>query len=314
MNDPLQRRLAPLSTAPAGGPASLAEVLEALDEAVLVLDAQRRVVHRNERFNRFWRIPEATDDLFARMAERLTEPRRLDQYLPPPGERRVDVLELRSGRELACTVAGLGQPGAPAGWVFAMREVESATATHRRSLLLGQMAGVFSQLLRDPAMMRRDAVELSRSACEGVARGLQVARVSVWLLEGKSTREMRCRALYELAEDRHSHGATLKADDYPRYFAALASGFNIVAHDAENDPCTREFTEGYLRPLGITSMLDSPLKVGGRVVGVLCLEHIGPCREWRLEDALLSGLIADLIAVQLAPQPGADPTDTWRLG
>ena len=47
----------------------------------------------------------------------------------------------------------------------------------------------------------------------------------------------------------------------------------IAAHDANRDRRTREFSEPYLKPLGITSMLDAPIRTGGKMIGLLCLEH-----------------------------------------
>ena len=54
----------------------------------------------------------------------------------------------------------------------------------------------------------------------------------------------------------------------------------IVATDAQSDPRTCEFTENYLGPFQITSMLDVPVWLDGKLAGVVCHEHIGPLREW----------------------------------
>jgi GAF domain-containing protein len=72
----------------------------------------------------------------------------------------------------------------------------------------------------------------------------------------------------------------LNAVSFPCYFAALRRETYIVAHDAATDPRTSEFTESYLRPLGITAMLDVPVFIKGRLAGVLCLEHVGEPRVW----------------------------------
>jgi len=55
----------------------------------------------------------------------------------------------------------------------------------------------------------------------------------------------------------------------------------------------------YLAPLGITSMLDAPIRMGGEVVGVLCLEHIGPQRTWTQDEQSFAGSVADLVALAL---------------
>ena len=89
----------------------------------------------------------------------------------------------------------------------------------------------------------------------------------------------------------------LNAVSYPRYFAALRRETYIVAHDATTDPRTSEFTESYLRPLGITAMLDVPVFIKGRLAGVLCLEHVGGPRVWDDNELAFAAAVGNMIAV-----------------
>ena len=91
-------------------------------------------------------------------------------------------------------------------------------------------------------------------------------------------------SLYRKTEDAYESGQVLHAKDYPNYFAAL-SGENIIAtDDAVADPCTCEFKESYLKPLGITSIMDVPIRVKGETIGVICIEHTGEIRHWDLNE------------------------------
>jgi len=126
------------------------------------------------------------------------------------------------------------------------------------------------------------------------AEQLQVARVSVWLLNDDNT-AISCEALYNDGEI-SNEGITLESKDYPNYFKALdVTGF-ISADDAQTHPETNEFTNDYLIPLGITSMLDSPIRIHGKVVGIVCHEHVGASREWTLADEQFASAIADKCA------------------
>lgn len=129
-----------------------------------------------------------------------------------------------------------------------------------------------------------------RLLVEVAARTLGIERVSVWRLS-PDRRTLRCLVLYELSTGQFSAGAELNAQDYPDYFAALAATDVIAAHDAQTDVRTREFTNGYLIPLGIGAMMDLPI----RPDGVLCHEHVGPPREW-LPDEQLFGLAVGHLA------------------
>src|SRR5690606_11289576 len=91
-------------------------------------------------------------------------------------------------------------------------------------------------------------------------------------------------AMYRRDIDRHETPPAIDASLSPRYLEALQSGRAIDAHHAQRDPRTRELARGYLKPLGISALLDASIRLGGEVVGVLCLEHIGPARTWQADE------------------------------
>jgi signal transduction histidine kinase len=138
-----------------------------------------------------------------------------------------------------------------------------------------------------------------REICRVAAETLSLERTSVWLLRGEG-RELWCACLYEAGPDRCSSGIVLKAADYPGYFAALETGRAIDAHDARTDERTAEFTDGYLVPLGITSMLDAAVRDSGRVTGVVCNEHVGVARTWTTDELAFAGAVADQVTLAFA--------------
>jgi signal transduction histidine kinase/CheY-like chemotaxis protein len=169
---------------------------------------------------------------------------------------------------------------------------EQVDRMRRQQAALGELA-------RRQRRLGADADAALREICELAADTLGVARASVWRL-GADRQELRCLALYELPERKHSAGLVLRAPDYPRYFAALESGRAIDAHDAREDPRTSEFRSGYLEPLGINAMLDAAIRDEGRVVGVVCHEHVGPARAWTSDELAFAGAMADQAALVLA--------------
>ncbi|HUP62517.1 MAG TPA: GAF domain-containing sensor histidine kinase [Thermoanaerobaculia bacterium] len=133
---------------------------------------------------------------------------------------------------------------------------------------------------------------------EAAARTLDVERASVWLYS-EDRREIRCIDLYLRGEGQHSRGVVLLAEDYPRYFEALEMNRTIPADDAHIDWRTYEFSAGYLQPIGINSMLDAPIRIGGTMIGVVCHEHVGPARQWTLDEQNFAGSIADFAALAI---------------
>ncbi|MCC6699519.1 MAG: PAS domain S-box protein [Candidatus Hydrogenedentes bacterium] len=144
-----------------------------------------------------------------------------------------------------------------------------------------------------------DAESALRDIVEVAARTLQCERVSVWKY-GPRDESLRCAVLYELSEDTFKQSEDLRRAEYPHYFEALRVEHRIVAHDALSDSRTREFRDGYLVPLGITSMLDVPILEGGRNLGVLCNEHVGPARTWVSDEENFASAIANLVSIVMA--------------
>ena len=130
------------------------------------------------------------------------------------------------------------------------------------------------------------------------SRGLGVERASIWLYNDAGDR-LSCVDLFVKSSNQHSHGLELSESDYPAYFEALRGKRTIAANDARNHPNTAEFSENYLKPLGITSMLDATIRVGSRVVGVLCNEHVGPARKWSQEERNFAASMADFVSLAM---------------
>ncbi len=157
---------------------------------------------------------------------------------------------------------------------------------------------MFEDLTRSKTLWAGELSAGMREIAEAASLTLQVDRAAIWLFNEDRT-GLRCANLYERELRRHSGGLAVLASDYPLYFAALERGRVIDAHEAQHDPRTREFTSAYLEPLGVTAMLDAPIRVGGELRGVLCLEHTGSPRRWSLEEINFAGSAADLVALAI---------------
>jgi len=128
---------------------------------------------------------------------------------------------------------------------------------------------------------------------------LNTERTGVWTYS-EDRSQIRCLVLYERSTGNFSGGTTLSKEDYPRYFAALAQERAIAAHNAHEDTRTNEFSEGYLSPLGISSMLDAPIRGSGQMLGVICHEHVGAARVWTEQEQSFAASISDFVAIVLA--------------
>jgi signal transduction histidine kinase len=141
-----------------------------------------------------------------------------------------------------------------------------------------------------------DGPDAMQHILEVAANALEVERVGVWVYSA-DRQVLTCKALFDRRAGVHSSGVELAAADYPAYFRALATEEVIAAEDACRDLRTAEFRDSYLIPLGITSMLDVPLRAAGRLGGVLCHEHRGPPRCWSSDEQFFAMAVANLVAL-----------------
>ncbi|MBF0477647.1 MAG: PAS domain S-box protein, partial [Deltaproteobacteria bacterium] len=133
---------------------------------------------------------------------------------------------------------------------------------------------------------------------EAASAGLDIDRASIWLCDDERTL-IRCVNLFDRRESSHTSGLELRKADFPAYFEALEINPTIIAVDAQDDPRTAAFTEPYLKPLGIVSMLDVPIWVGGHMVGVACHEHRGTLKEWSDEELGFARSISNFVTITM---------------
>ncbi|MGL5194502.1 MAG: GAF domain-containing protein, partial [Chroococcales cyanobacterium] len=126
---------------------------------------------------------------------------------------------------------------------------------------------------------------------EAAASTLAVERVGVWLYDNHQT-EITCINLYERTDRLHTSGSLLLTAPYPQYFQALETERAISVDHAITDPRTRDLADTYLIPLGITSKLDAPIRISGKIVGIVCCEHRGVPRRWKLGERNFAASIA----------------------
>lgn len=171
---------------------------------------------------------------------------------------------------------------------------EQALLNKKNELALRYQAGLLE-------MAKLENLELSlaiKRIVETNAKTLKVDRVSLWLYNADCS-EIICQSLYSSHDEHFEQGMVLQSNQYPEYFKALEESRTIAASNARQDPRTSEFTENYLKPLNIFSMMDVPIRLRGKVIGVLCHEQVGEIREWSQEDQDFASSVSDMISLAM---------------
>lgn len=154
------------------------------------------------------------------------------------------------------------------------------------------------------------AQEAARLITQAACEAYEVARASLWMLEDTTLRPV---SRYLRDQGHHELPAVMDVSRFPRYLEALHSGRAIDAHSAQRDPRTSELQEEYLKPSGVVALLDASVRIGGEVVGVLCLEHTGAPRVWQSDEIAFAGELADQFAQVLVNQQRLDATTALHL-
>jgi signal transduction histidine kinase/DNA-binding NarL/FixJ family response regulator/PAS domain-containing protein len=163
----------------------------------------------------------------------------------------------------------------------------------QRNKNLSQRERQLLRISRSAAIDEGNLPESFRTIVSAACAGLQVRRTSIWLLDETHT-SLVSQLLLDEVDGFSDAPTTLLRAQYPAYFTELDTGRAMMAHSAMTDPRTCEFAESYLSQLGITSMLDVSIRQHGKLIGVLCCEHIGLERTWTDEESFFASALADL--------------------
>lgn len=163
---------------------------------------------------------------------------------------------------------------------------------------LRKQMSVFADLTAQRSVYGDSLQATARRITESLVEAIDVERASIWLY-GDDQTAIECIDLFIRTKREHAAGVVLKAADFPAYFKAVESQRTIAAVNAHTDPATAEFSEIYLRPLGINAMLDVPIWANGKMVGVVCHEHTGDFRKWTTDEETFAYIMGNIIGMTI---------------
>lgn len=166
------------------------------------------------------------------------------------------------------------------GEVEDRRRIEQELLQQRAWLLDQQL--VLGDLIRRDMTAEGDWSKSIQHLLERASDTLGVCRASVWMFS-PARDAMQCVDLYCKASGIHESGGQFAIDPASPYVLALESDAVIAAADGNKDPRLVQFADSYLRPLGITSVLEVPIIRDARTSGVFSVGHVGAPRLWRPE-------------------------------
>jgi len=147
---------------------------------------------------------------------------------------------------------------------------------------------------QNPLFYEGNISEGAKALTKEVTNSINADRCSIWLYNEDRT-SIVCQQLYIEEEDKWYQDIELHKKDFQPYFLTLLINPIIVADDAETHHATSCFSESYLKPLGIKSMLDVPLIYKGETIGVICIESYRE-RKWDKVEIDFAQMLASLFS------------------
>lgn len=134
---------------------------------------------------------------------------------------------------------------------------------------------------------------------------MDCTRASLWVYPDPEMRDsILCLQLFDRTDQAWSAGTVLREDDFGPYFEAMRRDNLIVASTARSDPTTACFTEPYFEPLGIYSLLDVGINMGGQPWGLFCCENTTDVLTWTPQHVEYLRQVGTLVGFALKKAQG----------
>ena len=166
-----------------------------------------------------------------------------------------------------------------------------------------ELGNALARITKTPALtsgILEDAASvIAREGC----LALDTHRVGIWHMEDDvDSRALKSISSYNSVTGEIVVQEDFPLDDRPQYVRLLASERLIVINDAHNTTVLPNLTDTY--GPNICSLLDAPIRRGGKLVGVVCIEQdrceaFPDKREWTIEEQNFASSLADFIAMSM---------------
>ena len=176
--------------------------------------------------------------------------------------------------------------------VFVLEYIKRNKRTKKHSEYVRSLNDVLISQSQNPLFYEGNVSDGAKALTKEVTDSIGSDRCSIWLYSNDRS-SIVCQQLYVKKEDTWYQDIELFKKDFQPYFFSLLLNPIIIADDAETHPATSCFTESYLKPLGIKSMLDVPIVYKGETIGVICIESL-TLRKWNKIEVDFAQMLSSL--------------------
>jgi two-component sensor histidine kinase len=138
--------------------------------------------------------------------------------------------------------------------------------------------------------------EFAKEILKNSTETLKCARCNAWVFE-KNTNKLTSLCSYSAQTNEFIVEQPLVKKELPIYFDFLKRNEFVVSNEAQLEDYNAELVESYLKPNDIISMIDVPLRSEGKMIGVICFEHVKMKHEWTSSEQSYTQSVAQLLSL-----------------
>ncbi len=153
-------------------------------------------------------------------------------------------------------------------------------------------------LLRSAIIGTGTLEEALTEICRIGSAAMEVTRVNIWEF-GDGLTSITSIVNYDNRFTELLPNTTLYRYQIPNYFKLFETEEIIPTEDALNHPNTAELKVGYIDVHGIRSLIDVPVRISGKMIGLVCFEDTKKTREWDPGEQKFGLFIAQVAALAI---------------
>jgi len=127
---------------------------------------------------------------------------------------------------------------------------------------------------------------------------LNVERINIWLFNKEET-HLKCIGNYIGSNDSFSKGDIINKENCPYYFNHLLNDEIIFIENVYTNKITEELADNYCIKYSIKSMMDVPIRIEGKLAGVLCYEDTRNYRTWNPDEQYFALAVNQIVSLSL---------------
>lgn len=130
---------------------------------------------------------------------------------------------------------------------------------------------------------------------------LHVERVNVWIFRHNPAR-IECIGDYDHNHKQFFKGEILKEEQIPTYFSHLKSDKTIKIKNVYESKISAELKDSYCVDHHIFSIMDIPVRIEGKLAGVLCFEDCKKERVWTDDEENFALAVSQIVSLSIENQ------------